>query len=281
MLSRDEYVEQAHFFRLLGERTKMNLPIQDAMADGREELLSTTQLPLAVGFLVSELRYSGQMASAMARMSHYFTPFQTFVIGVAEEARARLDFATALQILEREARYKAESPTPQGVFFYEFECVARNRLGYDHSLDAIAGDPIFDANWREWIGFVRRQIGVVELGDLIHARSEYLMQQLAREGRTLANPDVAILFGEKEGKIAWANRDKDPLYLFAALARHLNYPQVPRPDAEGDREVNLNLLLQLVKRLEGRVKLLEEEARGGIDLNKLYGPPPSASGDAS
>ena len=38
-----------------------------------------------------------------------------------------------------------------------------------------------------------------------------------------------MLFGEKEGRIAMANRRKDPLYLFSALQRHLGYPSVPRP----------------------------------------------------
>ena len=79
-----------------------------------------------------------------------------------------------------------------------------------------------------------------------------------------------ILFSEKEGKIAWANRRKDPLYLFAALQRHLGYPVVPRPKRP-DESVNLlPLLMQQVQRLESRVKLLEEEARGGIDITKFY-----------
>ena len=53
------------------------------------------------------------------------------------------------------------------------------------------------------------------------------------------NPDyqlpVPALFGEKEGKIAKANRGRDPLYLFAALQRQLGYPEVPRPRPRPDR----------------------------------------------
>ncbi len=275
MLPREEYVEQAHFFSMLAERYRQNLPIQDSIADGREELLSTSQLLLAAGFLSSEVRYSGQMAPAMARLEHYFTPFQTFIVAASEDEAGRLEFATALKILEREARYKSEEPTPQGVFFFQFECLARNRLGYDRSLDAIAGDPIFDADWKSWIRMVRRQLGLVELADLVYSRSSFMKRQFEREGRGLSDPDVAILFGEKEGKIAFANRSRDPLYLFAALARHLNYPQVPRSEIEQPGGMNLTMLIHQVQRLEGRVKLLEEEARGGIDLNKLYQPPPS------
>ena len=81
----------------------------------------------------------------------------------------------------------------------------------------------------------------------------------------LFRPDVA-LFGEKEGRIAKANRGRDPLYLFAALQRHLGYPTVPRPKRP-DESLNLLPLLNItVQRLEARVKLLEDEARGGIDI---------------
>jgi hypothetical protein len=81
-----------------------------------------------------------------------------------------------------------------------------------------------------------------------------------------------MLFGEREGKIAWANRRKDPLYLFAALQRQLAYPVVPRPK-KVDETVNLvPLLLARVDRLEARIKLLEEENKGGLDITKFYGP---------
>ena len=81
-----------------------------------------------------------------------------------------------------------------------------------------------------------------------------------------------MLFGEKEGKIAWANRKKDPLYLFAALQRHLGYPAVPRPKKLDETQSALPLILNRLERLETRLKLLEEEQKkGGIDLAKFYG----------
>jgi hypothetical protein len=87
-------------------------------------------------------------------------------------------------------------------------------------------------------------------------------------------PEKPILFGEKEGKIAWANRRKDPLYLFSALQRHLGYPVVPRAK-KADEAVNLLPLLNLrVERLEARLKLLEDENKSsGIDITKFYGKP--------
>jgi hypothetical protein len=79
-----------------------------------------------------------------------------------------------------------------------------------------------------------------------------------------------VLFGEKEGKVALANRRKDPLLLFAALQRHLNYPAVPRRRKAEETKLLLPTLLKRLDRLETRVKLLEDEARGGIDITKFY-----------
>ena len=281
LLEREEYVEQAYFFQVLRERQQQNLSTQDLLASVREELLSTTRLPLAVDFLRTELRHSGVFATAMAKLGHYFAPFQTFVIGEAERERGRFDFAVALQILEREARYRAESATRQGIFLYQFECLCRNRLGYDKGLDAVAGDPIFDEAWREWIATVRRQVGLVDVADMIYVRSAHYVNQRQRQGLDLQGPEKPVLFGEKEGKIALANRRRDPLLLFAALERHLHYPQVPRPTPIDESRHFLPTLLRRVERLETRLKLLEEEQKGGIDLTKFFGksvPPPEVDG---
>ena len=115
---------------------------------------------------------------------------------------------------------------------------------------------------------------MVDFADMIYVRSQFNIIHL-HPPRTSRRPmpEKPVLFGEKEGKIAWANRRKDPLYLFAALQRHLGYPAVPRPKRP-DESVNLLPLLNVrVERLESRLKLLEEEARGGIDLTKFYGKP--------
>jgi hypothetical protein len=88
-------------------------------------------------------------------------------------------------------------------------------------------------------------------------------------GRQAAGPDRAILFGDKEGRIARANRGKDPLFFFAALQRQLGYPVVPRPTPATPSAESPALLARRLERLELRVKLLEEEARGGIDLSRF------------
>ncbi len=65
------------------------------------------------------------------------------------------------------------------MFLYQFECLCRNRLGYDRGLSAMAEDPSYDAVWREWILTVRRQIGIIDLADLIYVRSEHYVQTRA------------------------------------------------------------------------------------------------------
>ena len=221
-LPREEYVEQAYFFRTIRERMQQSMSTQELLEAVKQEVLSTTQLPYALDFMASELRLTGGFATAMAKLPHYFTPFQTFVVAEGEKPEGKFDFRVGMEILQREAEYRAQSPTPQGLFLFQFETLCRNRLGYDRGLEAIAGDEIYDENWREWILTVRRQVGLIDLGDMLYVRSEHYRQ-------TRGEIEKPVLFGEKEGRIALANRRKDPLYLFAALARHLGYPTVPRP----------------------------------------------------
>jgi hypothetical protein len=262
-LDREEYVEQAYFFQTLRTRMREERSTQDLLEAVAQEILATTMLPFAVAFMAGELRLTGGFATAMARLPHYFTPFQTYVVGEAEKAEGRFDFRIALEILQREAEYRAQGASPQGIFLYHFETLCRNRLGYDRGLEALAADGIFNQDWREWILTVRRQIGLIDFADMIYVRSE-----LYRKTRHKA--EKPILFGEKEGRIALANRRKDPLYLFSALQRHLGYPSVPRPRPEDTQRYILPALQRHVERLDSRVKLLEEELRGGINLSRFY-----------
>lgn len=283
MLEREEYVEQAYFFRTLGERLPKNMPLQELLRQTREELLASTNLPHAIDFLRTELEHSGVFGTAMARLPHYFTPFQTYVIQEAENERGRFDMRIALQVLQSEADYRAKGVSPQGSFLFHFEVLSRNRLRYDKGLAAIAADPLYDEDWRRWILMVRHQVGFIDLADLLYMQSEYCeLRRSARHG-TAAEPEKRVLFGEKEGKIAWANRGKEPLYLFAALQRHLGYPEVPRPKPHDDSAEVLPLVLRRLERIEARLKIMEEEQRGGLDITKFYGehadlPRPPAEG---
>jgi len=265
LLEREEYIEQAYLFRTLRERMQQSMSTQDLLVALRQEILATTKLPMALEFMSSELRLTGGFATAMRRLGHYFTPFQSFVMAEAERETGRFDFRVGLEVLEREADYRAKGATPQGSFLYQFEALCRNRLGYDPGLEAMAADPIYDEGWREWILTVRRQVGIIDFADMIYVRSQHY-------AKTKGDPGKPILFGLKEGQIALANRRKDPLYLFSALSRQLGYPAVPRPRPEDATPRLLPLLMRRVDRLETRIKLLEEELRGGINIARFYGP---------
>ncbi len=271
-LGREEYVEQAHFFRALAERLEANVPAQDVLVSVREEVLATTKLPLAIDFLLGELRHEGVLGPALARLPHYFTPFQAFVVRESENERLKFDLRVGLELLCREAQYRSEEPTRQGIFLYQFESLCRHRLGYDRGLEAVAGDPAFDATWREWILTLRHQIGMVDLADVIYVHSEYYWQR-AENSHGSAPDDAMILFGEREGRIALANRKKDPLFLFSSLHRQLGYPEVPRAKPIDQEKTLLPQMARRLEQLEFRLKILEEEQRGGLDLTKFYGRP--------
>ena len=265
MLEREEYVEQAFLYRMLCERLPQNMPLQELLEQVEHELLATTKLPIAVGFLRSELIHSGKMWEAMARLGHYFHPFSVYVMREAEDDRGRLDFLLALRILEADAKYRASDALPQGLFMFQFESLCRNHLKYDQGLAAMAEDPLYDEPWRNWILTVRRQAGFIDLCDMVYVRSE--LYDGPRDN------DYHALFGAKEGRIAKANRRKDPLFFFAALHRQLDYPKVPRP-VKSDRSIEMiPQLLRRLERMETRMKMLEEEQRlGAADLTPFLRP---------
>jgi hypothetical protein len=271
LLDREEYIEQAYFFRVLRERLASNLATQDILPRIHEEILATTRLPYAIQFLATELKHSGLLSSGFDRLLHYFTPFQAFVIRQTEVEKRRLSMETALLILERQATYLSGDPNPAGLFVYQFESMSRNRLGYDDGLASMAADPFYDPAWRDYLQFVRRQLGVIDFGDLVYMRSQLYVTEQVRQDSNY-EPSFPPLFGEKEGKIARANRCRDPLYLFAALQRQLGYPEVPRPQAPDDTQAKVEVLTVKLRTLEARLHLLESEVRGQIDLTQLGKP---------
>jgi hypothetical protein len=277
VLDREEYIEQAYFFHTFRERVLDGLPSQEILARIGEELLSTTKLPIAVSFLYGEMKGTGQLGPAMERLSHYFTPFQAHVMGQAENDLSRFATDQALLVLEREAKFKAEGPTLPALFVFQFEALSRNRLGYTRGLAAMAGDPLYTEDWHDYILTLRARLGDVDFADLIYVRSE----QFATERRRLNpefTPKFPILFGEKEGKIARANRGRDPMYLFAALQRQLGYPAVPRPRRPDELEARVALLEQKIVQLENRLKSAESDLQHDADLSQVLVKPEDTAG---
>jgi hypothetical protein len=280
-LDREEYIEQAYFFRVFRERLYQNIPSQDILASIHEEVLSSTKLPMAIDFLKGEALLNGRISDGMARLTHYFAPFQAYVIMKAEEDRSKFDQRIALEILEREATYRANAPVPAGLFVYQFECLSRNKLGYDKGMLAMADDPVYDENWADWIRRSRLQLGAVDFTDLIYYRSEqYLIEQRKLAGDPDLQPRQPVLFGAKEGRIARANAGKDPLFMFAALQRQLGYPTVPRPKrATGEDRLSPTALDARLRQMEKRLQLLESEMKGNLDLSQFYAKPQNFADD--
>lgn len=282
LLPRDEYIEQEYFFRIYRERLLENTPSQEILKTIHEEILATTSLPMAIDILHAEILHSGRIGLAMQRLSHYFTPFQTFVIDRAEDDVARFEQMVGLEIMEREAKYRTGNWSRQGLFIYQFECLARNRLGYHDGLTAIANDPAYDERWKKWILSLRSQLGAYELSELIFRASEHY--RALRHSRETQNVNEAgsasgqvseaadsepAFFGVQDGRIAKANIGRDPLYFFAALQRQLSYPEVPLSKKVYSETLSPILEARLVK-IEQRLKIVEMEQKGGIDLTKFY-----------
>ncbi len=274
MLPREEYVEQEYFFRVYRERLQDNVPSQEILKTVHEEILATTRLPMAIDFLRAEILHAGRISDGMARLTHYFTPFQTFVVSRAEDDVSKFEQITGLEILEREAGYLKDNASMAGLFVYQFECVTRNRLGFADGLKAMANDPVYDDRWKKWIRRLDNQLGVAELAELVYRASEHFQSNR----QSLKSPDSSIdtaddspkpLFGSQDGRIAKANIGRDPLYFFAALQRQLNYPKVPQPKAERDERLSPFLEARLIK-IEQRLKITEMELKGGIDLTRFY-----------
>jgi hypothetical protein len=275
ILPTEEYVEQAYLFRALSERINRNEPIQSLLKNLRAEVLATTNLPKAIAFILDELNHAGTISTAMRRLAHYFAPFQAYLMEESENERGRFDSLAAFTILQHEAQCRADQVSPQAMFFFQFEVLCRNRLNYDRGLAAMSLDPIFDRVWARWILDVRHKLGIVDLVDLVYVHSQHYVNSRRRVTDTDPEHDTeipaAVLFGEKEGRIALANRKSEPLYFFAALQRQLKYPPVPRPAPRDDAQETLKKVQRVLERLEVRVKLLEDEQRdAGIDLSKFY-----------
>jgi hypothetical protein len=279
ILDREEYIEQAYFFHILRERMAQNMPAQEVLERVHEEILSTTRLPYAIQFLATELKHTGLLSSGFARLGHYFTAFQAFIVQQTEEEGKRFHAETGLLILEREAGYRAAQVTRPGLFVYQFETLSRNRLGYDAGIEAMIADPCYDDDWRAFLQMVRQQVGIVDFADLVYVRSELYLKDQRREQADY-EPPVPALFGEKEGKIAKANRGRDPLYLFSALQRQLGYPTVPRPQPRDDMEAKLEALKAKVRDLETRLKVIDAELKGQVDLTQFLAKPELLKGPA-
>ncbi len=211
------------------------------------------------------------MGTALKKLTHYFSSFQTYLITEAESEHGRFDMWQAFRILQIDAQLRAQRASPNAMFFFQFETLCRNRLSYDFGIEAMSQDFFYDPTWSNWILNVRHKIGIVDLTDLVYVHSEhYAATEGLRLGDDFVSPDP-LLFSEKEGRIALANRLKEPLFFFSSLQRHLGFPASPKPPRPDESSRLLPKLQRDLEKMEVRIRLLEEEQRQkGIDLSQFY-----------
>jgi hypothetical protein len=124
----------------------------------------------------------------------------------------------------------------------------------------------------------RLRLGSTDFADMIYFRSEqYVKEQCRLTGNENFVPAYPVLFAAQEGRIAKANRGKDPLYMFAALQRQLGHPSVPRAKPQKKGPLFHPAVEERFQRLEQRLHLLELETKGELDLSKYYVKPPGES----
>ncbi len=169
--------------------------------------------------------------------------------------------------------------TSAGLFVYQFKALSRNRLGYDGGLLNMALDPQYDENWRAFLQMVRQQVGVVDFADIIYIRSDLYVKDQRREHPDY-EPSVQPLFGDKEGRIAKANRGRDPLYLFWRCSVSSAIPKCPGPSLADDLESKIEALRVKFRELEMRVKVIDAELKGQVDVTQLLAKPELLQGPA-
>ena len=125
----EEYIEQAYFWSTFHERLLDGMPAQEIIVQVYEEILSTTKLPMALDFLVGEIRHKGLLSDGMQMMPHYFTPFQSFIMAKAEDETVKFDLLIALKILQHEAEYR-----PQPYNHCRWQQVINNDSNWDRIL---------------------------------------------------------------------------------------------------------------------------------------------------
>lgn len=271
----EEFVEQAYLFESLAKQVhldpELQQPLQVLLQWLQQEVLATTKLPLAIDYMVAEIKRVGTIGTALVRLPHYFSTFQTYIINEAESERGRFDIWQAFRILQQDALLRARDVPPTAMFFFQFETLCRNRLSYDYGIEAMAKDFFYDSTWSQWILAVRHKIGIVDLTDLVYVHSQnYVHNESRRLAAEIELPDP-LLFSDKEGRIALANRHKEPLFFFSSLQRHLGIPATPLPPKPTDSSRLVPKLVRDIERIEVRIRLLEEEQKQkGIDLSQFY-----------
>ena len=143
VLEREEYVEQAYFFRTFPRTGRRQPAFAGSAGHARpgdpDDDPPASRRPVP-GDGDQAQRPAGHGLRALARTTSIRFRRSSFARPKTRSCRFSMD--TALLVLEREATYRASNPTRPGLFVYQFETICRNRLGYWDGLTAMSEDPL-------------------------------------------------------------------------------------------------------------------------------------------
>ena len=229
VLDREEYVEQAYFFRTFRERSPTTCRRRTSSTRVHEELLTSTRLPYAVQFLAAELKHTGLARHGFAKLPHYFTAFQAFVVAAGRGGEDAVpDGRPRSWCSNARPRTAPRQPTQAGAVRLPVRDDRPQPARLPRRLRRDDGRPVL----RRRLAGIHRRTGRGRSATSTSPTSSTCGRSCTcieqRRANPAFEPPLPPLFGEKEGKIAKASRGRDPLYLFAALQRQLGYPEVPR-----------------------------------------------------
>src|SRR5262249_22518596 len=129
----------------------------------------------------------------------------------------------------------------------------------------------YDEVWRAFLALGGKQAGTVGVADLVYLRSGVYVREQRLGGPPHDPPLPPVVWGE-EGENGKANPRPGPLYPVGAAQRQLNYPEVPRARPPDDLSNKVLTLQAKFRELEMRLKLVEGELRGQVDLSEFGKP---------
>ena len=192
----------------------------------------------------------------MSRLSHYFLLIRPLSFNrlkmIAVDSTCKLPW---LSCNRRQISYRIRRPRS-----FSINSRRLRRLPFDRT-SAMAKDPIFDPDWSEWIYIVRRQVGIVDLADLIFGERSLFRAVSATW------PKVMRSLATKRAD-RWAI-GTNPLLLFAALQRHLGYQSCRDLNQQMNRRICRCSSAASSGWKPGSSWRMSKRA---IDLNKFYRP---------
>ena len=123
---------------------------------------------------------------------------------------SRFSMEQALLILEREAKYKSENPARRPVHFPVRVSVAKPAGLHPGTGAAMSADPLYTEDWRDYILMLQTRLGDVDFAKPHPSYYAHFVKE-RRKTNPEFEPKYPTLFGEREGKIARANRGRDPV----------------------------------------------------------------------